>query len=88
MGKNEEKYVESFNTIASQYTDEQLKIIINFLPLNVKAILEASSPKYQQIVTSMPNTANRMSYNNPSNENKPENNIKVNYIESKKEMLH
>ena len=84
LGKNEEKYVESFNTIASQYTDEQLKIIINFLPLNVKAILEASSPKYQQIVTSMPNTANRMSYNNPSNENKPENNIKVNYIESKK----
>lgn len=84
LGKNEEKYVESFNTIASQYTDEQLKIIINFLPLNVKAILEGSSPKYQQIVTSMPNSANRMSYNNSNNEQKPENNIKVNYIESKK----
>src|SRR5699024_8997227 len=34
IGKNEEKYVESFNNIASQYTDAQLRIIIKFLPLN------------------------------------------------------
>lgn len=51
LGKNEEKYVESFNSIAAQYTDEQLKIIIKFLPLGVKAVLEASCPKYQQIAT-------------------------------------
>ena len=49
LGKNEEKYVESFNSIANQYTDEQLKIIIKFLPLGVKAVLESSCPKYQQI---------------------------------------
>ena len=49
LGKNEEKYVESFNSIANQYTDEQLKIIIKFLPLGVKAVLEASCPKYQQM---------------------------------------
>ena len=50
LGKNEEKYVESFNNIASQYTDAQLRIIIKFLPLNVKAVLEAKSPKYQEVV--------------------------------------
>ena len=45
LGNNQEKFVESFNSIAAQYTDAQLKIIIKFLPLNVKAVLEASSPK-------------------------------------------
>ena len=49
LGKNEEKYVESFNSIAGQYTDEQLKVIVKFLPLGVKAVLEANCPKYQQI---------------------------------------
>ena len=49
LGKNEEKYVESFNSIANQYTDEQLKVIVKFLPLGVKAVLESSCPKYQQI---------------------------------------
>ena len=51
LGKNEEKYVESFDKIAGQYTDQQLKIIVKFLPLGVKAVLEANSPKYQQIAT-------------------------------------
>ncbi len=51
LGRNEEKYIESFDSIASQYTDEQLRIIIGFLPLNVKAVLEANSPKYQQVMT-------------------------------------
>ena len=50
LGKNEEKYVESFDSIAAQYTDAQLKLIIKVLPINVKAVLEANSPKYQQIV--------------------------------------
>ena len=49
LGKNEEKYVESFNSIANQYTDQQLKVIIKFLPIGVKAVLEAKSPKYQQL---------------------------------------
>ena len=51
LGKNEEKYVESFDSIATQYTDAQLRVICKFLPLNVRAVLEANSPKYQEIVT-------------------------------------
>lgn len=50
LGKNEEKYVESFNDIAEQYTDTQLKLITNFLPLNVRAVLEERCPKYQQVM--------------------------------------
>ena len=50
LGKNEEKYVDSFNSIAAQYTNEQLKIIAKFLPLNVKAVLEAECPKYQEVM--------------------------------------
>ena len=52
LGKNEDKYVDSFNNIISQYTDTQLKIIIRYLPIHVKAVLEEKSPKYQQLVTS------------------------------------
>lgn len=50
LGKNEDKYVESFNDIAVQYTDTQLKLITKFLPLNVRAVLEERSPKYQQVM--------------------------------------
>lgn len=50
LGKNEEKYIESFNSIATQYTDAQLRLIAQFLPLNVKAVLEARCEKYQKIV--------------------------------------
>ena len=50
IGKNTEKYAESFDNIAVQYNEEQLKIIINCLPINVKAVLEANSPKYQEIM--------------------------------------
>ena len=52
LGKNEDKYVESFNSIVPQYTDNQLKIIIRYLPMGVKAVLEAKSPKYQELVNS------------------------------------
>lgn len=51
LGKSEEKYVESFDNIASQYSDAQLKVIIKFLPLNVKAVLEEQSRKYQELMT-------------------------------------
>ena len=50
LGKDEDKYVESFNRIASQYNDVQLRIITKFLPLNVRAVLEEKSPKYQQLM--------------------------------------
>ena len=51
LGNNEQKYVESFDHIASQYTDSQLRLIAKFLPLNVKAVLEANSTKYQEVVS-------------------------------------
>ena len=51
LGKNEEEYVKSFDNIAEQYTDAQLRVICRFLPLNVKAVLEANSQKYQELIT-------------------------------------
>ena len=51
LGKNEDRYLESFDNIAAQYNDTQLRIISKFLPLNVRAVLEERSPKYQQIMS-------------------------------------
>ena len=51
LGRNEDKYVDSFNNIVSQYNDAQLKIIIRYLPIGVKAVLEERSPKYQQLAS-------------------------------------
>lgn len=50
LGKNTDKYAESFNNIAVQYNDEQLRIIVNCLPINVKAVLESNSPRYQELM--------------------------------------
>ena len=50
LGNNEEKYAESFKNIVSQYTQEQLKVIIAVLPNNVKEVLSETSPEYQKIV--------------------------------------
>ena len=65
LGKNEDRYVDSFNNIASQYTDAQLKIIAKYLPLNVKAVLEAESPKYQSIMSFESNSATTTSTYRP-----------------------
>lgn len=51
LGKNEDRYIDSFNNIAAQYNDTQLRIITKFLPLNVRAVLEERSPKYQKIMS-------------------------------------
>ena len=51
LGKDEKRYVDSFDNIAAQYNDVQLRIISKFLPLNVRAVLEEKSPKYQQIIS-------------------------------------
>ena len=59
LGKNEDKYIDSFNNIAAQYNDTQLRIITKFLPLNVRAVLEEKSSKYQQV----------MSFNNSVSDN-------------------
>jgi len=54
LGKNEDKFVDSFNNIISQYNDEQLKIIIQYLPNNVKSVLQQESLKYQQLTNFIP----------------------------------
>lgn len=51
IGNNDKKCIESFNSIAEQYNDTQLRIIVKFLPLNVKAILETGSERYQKLMT-------------------------------------
>ena len=46
IGNDEQKIVDSFDSIASQYNNIQLKIICKFLPLNVRAVLEERSSRY------------------------------------------
>ncbi|MGN1270012.1 MAG: hypothetical protein ACI4UU_04005 [Clostridia bacterium] len=91
LGKNEDRYVETFDHISTQYSDAQLKLIAKFLPLNVKAVLEANCPKYQEIVSFAPVkkrvTPEESPYNNYAKNkkvNKPvqkEDNIKLDIIE-------
>ncbi|MBR3249953.1 MAG: hypothetical protein IKF83_04620 [Clostridia bacterium] len=50
LGNNEAAYIESYDRIAAQYNDTQLKIISRGLPLGVRAVLEEKSPKYQQVM--------------------------------------
>lgn len=47
-----DKYNEIFDRIAVQYTDEQLKVIINFLPQDVKQHLSFNNEKYKTLVQS------------------------------------
>ena len=49
IGNDEQKIIESFDSIAAQYNNMQLKIICKFLPLNVRAVLEEKSSKYLQV---------------------------------------
>ena len=50
LGKNEGKYLDSFNNIISQYNEAQLRVIIAVLPENVKSVLKEKSPEYQKIM--------------------------------------
>lgn len=45
-----DKYNEIFDRIATQYTDEQMKIIVRFLPADVKQYLSFNNEKYKQII--------------------------------------
>lgn len=96
LGKNEERYVESFDSIASQYTDQQLRVIIKFLPLNVKAVLEENSPRYQQLMSfEKPKTQkygqyqskNKTKLNNNTSKTLSNNGIKVESIPSGEKKL-
>ncbi len=78
LGKNTERYVESFNNIAAQYTDAQLRIITKFLPISVKAVLEQESPKYQSIMTFGEGT-----YKDPEKmKEKKKEDLKIGFIET------
>ena len=50
LGNNIEKHVKSFSSIASQYNDEQLRLIVNVLPKNNTKILEQNSPEYRELL--------------------------------------
>ncbi len=80
IGRDEQKCVDSFDSIAQQYTDIQLKAIASFLPLNVKAILEERSAKYQQIMSIAGGKANNTSAIK-NNENE-DNGLKIGFIET------
>lgn len=79
LGKNTERYVESFNNIASQYTDSQLRIISKFLPIGVRAVLEVESPKYQSIMTFGEGTYKKVS----KKEVEKKDDLKIGFIETK-----
>ena len=50
LGGAVDRYSEVFDHIAQQYDDSQLRLIIKFLPENVKVVLEKNNAKYQQLV--------------------------------------
>ncbi len=50
IGNNIPKCVQSFESINSQYSSEQIKLIIEMLPVNVKVILEENSDTYRKIM--------------------------------------
>ena len=68
LGKNEDRYIDSFNNIAAQYNDTQLRIISKFLPLNVRAVLEERSPKYQKIMSFNNSVSNSLRYKDKEKE--------------------
>lgn len=77
LGKNEDKYVDSFNNIAAQYNETQLRIIGKFLPLNVRAVLEEKSQKYQQVMSFNSKVSDNLRSNSSSNDVKPKTSEKL-----------
>ena len=83
ISKNTDKFAESFNNIASQYTDEQLKIIINCLPTKVKVVLEDDCKKYQELMT-VNGTIQRVNRESAINqEARKQTGIKIDIIDNK-----
>ena len=87
LGKDEDKYVDSFNNIVSQYSDAQLKIIIRYLPLHVKAILEERSPKYQELVTFSQNGNEKNTPLKPTKKEQKTDKIKVKMLKEEKDNI-
>ncbi len=82
LGKNTDRYVDSFNNIAAQYTDAQLRVISKFLPMGVRAVLEVESPKYQSIMTFGEGTYKRIE---KAKEQKKKEGLKIGFIETSSE---
>lgn len=82
LGKNTDRYVDSFNNIAAQYTDAQLRVISKFLPMGVRAVLEVESPKYQSIMTFGEGTYKRIE---KAKEHKKKEGLKIGFIETTSE---
>ena len=84
LGRNTDKYAESFNNIAAQYTDDQLKIIVNCLPMTVKAVLEEECQKYQELMAAdgMIEKVNREAVKT-TKEAQKQTGIKIDIIENK-----
>lgn len=84
LGKNTEKYASSFENIATQYTDKQLKIIINCLPANVKRVLEETSTKYQETMAATGAIIQGVRNNDMANkEDQKRTGLKIDIIENK-----
>jgi len=82
LGKNTDKFADSFNNIAAQYTDDQLKIIVNCLPNNVKLVLEDDCKKYQELMST--NGVKKISREGLVNETaRKQTGIKIDMIENK-----
>ncbi len=54
---NTDKYNEIFDRISTQYTNEQLRVICNFLPADVKQYLSMNSEKFKSIMMLPDNVA-------------------------------
>ena len=73
IGNNERKCVQAFDSIAKQYDNTQLRIIVKFLPMDIKAILESNSSTYQRLMSNGTVLSNgQYSPYTPSNPKKPE----------------
>lgn len=82
-----EKYGETFEKIAKQYNDEQLKYIVSQFPMEIKFVLEKDSRKYNEIIGKKQNTKITVDpsiLNNQNNVIKNENNQNTNINENLK----
>ena len=85
LGKDEDRYIESFNNIVAQYNDTQLRIITKFLPLNVRAVLEERSPKYQKIMSFNNKVSNNL--RKPATKGKKEEGTSEKLLKSKDKVI-
>ena len=85
---NTDKYNEIFDRISTQYTNEQLRVICNFLPADVKQYLSLNSEKFKNIMM-LPDNMTVQTIQPQATEHKPKEILKnsqdANAIQIKKE---